>query len=598
MPGLRKRMCGTQGEQRPPQRRVQAHKKRCRLGKRRHYHFCWTLAENRTEAGYQPPPAVHPEEEMQADDQPDLVAMIVKLARKHEDELQALRGELASAKEEVSDEKRARTRLLNNEPQIIALERSIPVTHAGDHKKAVEVWLETYSCSTSRKIHPPLIMAARTGRVDIVKHFIGFGEAVDHVDDGGNTALLVAVENGHAEVVKCLINSGAQLDNIHRRSKDMPLLNIAAAKGFVDMVDMLLAASAGVSRAAYVLSTALHAAVDKGHADVVARLLQAGAVPDRCKSGRGGKDWTELHMAAADGYIAIVDALLSAGADVNAKASYGSIYDETPLYVATDANVMRSLLRAPGVQVDMVHRNNGSSGNATQVLETPLQMFLKAKRWDLAALLLEAGADITTHGSDHAAMEAIVENVELLELMLRKGAANVNQLGPCLDAAVKGGSMPAVEALLQGGVGAKPNCPGGVLEGALYLATKARSATLVKRLLQAGADPNLVSPAGPTPLYVAADKGALELVKCLLEAGANPNATGGRSHASEPVLFAAVRSRNVDIVKCLVDGGMDVHKSASAVGRHDSYSRGRSIFELATGQPEMMECLQALGLKK
>ena len=79
----------------------------------------------------------------------------------------------------------------------------------------------------------------------------------------------------------------------------------------------------------------------RGHADVVAALLRAGADPT--VAARDG--WTALHAAAREGRGDIARALLRAGADGNARTLLG----RTPATVAAafgQVDVLRRLLRA------------------------------------------------------------------------------------------------------------------------------------------------------------------------------------------------------------------------------------------------------------
>ena len=77
-------------------------------------------------------------------------------------------------------------------------------------------------------------------------------------------------------------------------------------------------------------STALHCAVWKGHREVVAFLIQAGA---DIHAHNNNDHWgtTALHAAAHANQTAIVQMLIEAGADVNAKDMNG----KTPLHHTT-----------------------------------------------------------------------------------------------------------------------------------------------------------------------------------------------------------------------------------------------------------------------
>lgn len=71
--------------------------------------------------------------------------------------------------------------------------------------------------------------------------------------------------------------------------------------------------------------TPLYLAAWKGHAEIAARLLEAGALADkRTKSGYSSPDgWTALHIASAGGHLNVVRALAEAGVSLRAKTRNG-----------------------------------------------------------------------------------------------------------------------------------------------------------------------------------------------------------------------------------------------------------------------------------
>lgn len=87
-------------------------------------------------------------------------------------------------------------------------------------------------------------------------------------------------------------------------------------------------------------ATALYVASEMGHADVVARLLQAGAPPDE---PRDDGSWP-MYVASQGGHLTVVNSLLSAGAQVELAGRA-----VTPLWAAChrgEPQLMRALLAA------------------------------------------------------------------------------------------------------------------------------------------------------------------------------------------------------------------------------------------------------------
>jgi ankyrin repeat protein len=83
----------------------------------------------------------------------------------------------------------------------------------------------------------------------------------------------------------------------------------------------------------------------------------------------------------------------------------------------------------------------------------------------------------------------------------------------------------------------------------------------VKRLLDAGANPNTALFSGETPLMVAARSGKAAAVELLLARGANPDARGTRGQTA---LMWAVAQGHVDVVKLLVAGKADIHAKSES----------------------------------
>jgi ankyrin repeat protein len=90
---------------------------------------------------------------------------------------------------------------------------------------------------------------------------------------------------------------------------------------------------------------------------------------------------------------------------------------------------------------------------------------------------------------------------------------------------------------------------------ALHWAVRADNAEETRRLLRAGARPDVTNRYGVTPLSLAAANGNAAILSLLIAAGADPNAAS----AHEPVLMTATRSGSVDAVRCLLDHGADVN---------------------------------------
>ena len=109
-------------------------------------------------------------------------------------------------------------------------------------------------------------------------------------------------------------------------------------------------------------------------------------------------------------------------------------------------------------------------------------------------------------------------------------------------------------------------------------ASRTSNPTIIRLLLEAGADPNAPDDYGSTPLHAAAYNDNSIVSSVLLDAGAQPNARDNRGWTP---LHRAVRSENRLTVSILLDGGADVNARA-----YDE--QGRFPLHLAAAQDDPM----------
>jgi Ankyrin repeats (3 copies)/Ankyrin repeats (many copies) len=177
---------------------------------------------------------------------------------------------------------------------------------------------------------------------------------------------------------------------------------------------------------------------------------------------------------------------------------------------------------------------------------------------------------------------------------LVKAGADVNQTAPgqefgtCLMTAIWSGAPEAVKILLASG--AKVNGPQGKYdETPLTLAASlgAGSGTVVKLLLDAGANVKAANSYGLTPVMKAANRKAepASVLELLLTRGADVNA---RDQTNRTALWFASEKGNVDAVKLL----LAAHADANPRDR-----QGRSAMDMAASK-QVADLLIAAGAKK
>lgn len=147
----------------------------------------------------------------------------------------------------------------------------------------------------------PLMTAARTGKLAPVKALLARGADVNAKLAGGQTALMWAINDGHTAVVEALLAAGAEF-RAPLATGFTPLL-FAVREGRTDIVRDLLKAGVDVNEPAEPArnvakflrkgSGALTTAIENGHFELAALLLDLGADPNDMRSG-----YTPLHALA------------------------------------------------------------------------------------------------------------------------------------------------------------------------------------------------------------------------------------------------------------------------------------------------------------
>ncbi|HEX3838631.1 MAG TPA: ankyrin repeat domain-containing protein [Steroidobacteraceae bacterium] len=411
----------------------------------------------------------------------------------------------------------------------------------------------------------------------------------------------------------------------------------------------------GALLAALVLGVALSSGAQAGD-DSLAKLVQAkdhdGAVALLAKSNDGKSrevdGTTALMWACYNGDADLVERLLKAGADVSVVNDYGASALQTAAVVA-DPRIIKALLKA--------HVNPDSPNPEGQ---TALMVVARSGNVESAKLLLDAGAMVDAReqwGNQTALMWAAAEGHPAMIKLLLDHHADVNAHGAIRDwqrrvtaegrpkdenhggftpliYAARIGCIECAKVLLKGH--ADINLPDPDGESALLLSIINMHFDFASYLISAGADVNRWDFYGQTPLYAAIDMATLpsggrpdlpsedqtlplQVAEQLLKAGANVNAQlklrppyrngvfdrGGDQVLSTGAtpLLAAAKSGNNDAVRLLLKyhpivdlpntEGVTPLMAAAGMGHGFNPTRGRykTDVEAADG----VKLLQAAG---
>ncbi|XP_008147428.2 ankyrin repeat domain-containing protein 6 isoform X2 [Eptesicus fuscus] len=221
-----------------------------------------------------------------------------------------------------------------------------------------------------------LLIAAYKGQAENVVQLINKGAKVA-VTKHGRTPLHLAANKGHLAVVQILLKAGCDLDV--QDDGDQTALHRAAVVGNTEVISALTQEGCALDRQDKDGNTALHEASWHGFSQSVKLLVKAGAnVLAKNKAGN-----TALHLACQNSHSQSSRVLLLGGSRADLKNNAG----DTCLHVAARYNhlsIIKLLLSA----FCSVHEKN-------QAGDTALHVAASLNHKKVVKILLEAGADVT-----------------------------------------------------------------------------------------------------------------------------------------------------------------------------------------------------------
>jgi ankyrin repeat protein len=366
----------------------------------------------------------------------------------------------------------------------------------------------------------------------IIHLFVKRGAKLNAQNNTNQTALMWAVKDGHVDGVNLLLSLGAEVD-------------LQDKYGF----------------------TALHAASLKGNIPMVKALLDHGA----STTIEDEDGWTPLYSAAIEkqdqviallrdrtpGSTAIIDQVAAVCDDKNEhmmqrhianKKSEGSTACTGLRWVVQFGQLdrIKAILKT-GVNIDAA-----DVGGSTALM---LAAWLRQEK--SVQLLLEYDADPNIRGRDgktalHLAAED-TENQEALVYHLTQYKADVNasaySFTPILLAAIQNHTS-IVKLLIECGANVKAEDYHG--RTALHYLAQHGNTPSVATLLSHGADVNASDRQGKTPLMLALDSRNPKMLRTLIKGGADVNIT---DNEGSTVLHLAADANEVRLVRELLDNG-------------------------------------------
>lgn len=335
-----------------------------------------------------------------------------------------------------------------------------------------------------------------------IRALIDVGANLNARDVLGGTALHVAVNfRGDLEVIRLLVDGGANVNALNDDGYSPLLLalryghyNHSDPGRLLAVVELLLSRGASVALAGKDGMLPLRAAMDPVNIDLIRLLLKHGAaMPD------DGLDWalskkrvdliklllerptpailsyrdphggTMLHRAAEGPQMLFaIEALVRGGANLHAKDDDGV----TPFGRAAFAGNLSAM--------EYLYRHKAGEMYPDKHGQTPLHLAAYGARHDIMAWLLERGADLNAKdGRGRTPLEIAIDTHRFAFYAEDQKLQLVSMLGG------------TAADILRGRYARDP----------LNVATERRDIREVRRLLEAGANPNVKNASGHTPLY-------------------------------------------------------------------------------------------------
>lgn len=307
----------------------------------------------------------------------------------------------------------------------------------------------------------------REPQLELIKELIRLGADVNEQDNNSQAPLFVAVAgscSGNTAIVNLLLDSGADVDDDDVFG--FTALHCAAINGNFELLVLLAERGASLTLRDKNGNSALSYAAQNGRTDIVKYLLQRFAAQENesCITAVDIRGRRALHRAAAKGHEDIVEMLLAAEKVNSAPPAPGNIVRATPLHAAAH--------QGHEMVVRVLLKNGDDVKAQNRLGETPIDLALKA--WARGTACHE-GAFNCLVCMINTTPEITIINRSLLHIAARKG-----------------------------------------------------SDSMVRKLLELGADPNGIDEHGWTPILVALQYDRPTIVEILKSHGLDPDLPHGR----------------------------------------------------------------------
>ena len=415
---------------------------------------------------------------------------------------------------------------------------------------------------------------------EILQSIIDLGADVNAKNNKNTTALMLAIEKGNAAATNVLLSAGANtLENAVGSTWMHYAIHEDLSK---EVLQLIIDLGADVNATNHENATALMLAIEKGNADVINILINAGA--SMAVENAVGNTW--IHYAVSgDCDMEVLQSVIHRGADVNATnkqnvtalmlASQMGNLDAMNVLLSAGANhttanangdtwIHYAIYGDCSKEVLQLIIDEGADVNATNN-ENVTALMLASKKGNINAMnvLITAGADQTIEDADgnqwiHCAVHEYCTK-EVLQLIIDLGAdvnARNKQNITALMLASFVGNRDAMKVLLSAGANkATENVVGNTWIH--YAIHGDCSKDVLQSIIDAGADVNATNKQNCTALMLAGLKENVDAINVLLSAGADQ--TTEDANGDTWIHYAVHGDCSKEVLHSMIDLGADVN---------------------------------------
>ena len=448
----------------------------------------------------------------------------------------------------------------------------------------------------------PLRNAAARGNINAMKHLIQFGAEVNMVNANGETPLFLGCKGNHLDVVGVLLNYTANV-NTETNQKETPL-TASIANGNLSTVNLLLSnnPSPNLTKENTDGKTALEIAIDNQHSAIAMALVKkSSGLPYKYTTN---KDIQFLKNICHVGDVGLVSAFLCGETEevqendtagdlrrsVKNKSQRTETKEEDKTKIEITASILDVVIRAENIPLLELFLISNNVDIKEEILISALRSACMVGSVHIVKMITEYDNGnfwkcVQKNNKSHLYVAIHYENAGVVSFLI--GAGCVPGKDCPLSAAIRSKDMLtqlleydipttslniALMAVCRAGHRTAESCAKQLLDKSAHVnyqdmkdpdqltvltaATLKSSVSLVRLLLEKGADPNIMDNKGRSALFVACDLGHHEIASLLLfnhyaGGSANPNISGAPPEKCP--LWAACVHDHLDLVGLLMD---------------------------------------------